>query len=272
MRFDPTGKISFDHIYTQPDPRPYFSALRGLDYCIPEQAKPYFTKLIGEYREASGVAAPTVLDIGCSYGINAALIACDATMDELYAHYTDPAVADADRDTLVARDRELVRARKRLEGQRFIGFDASAPALSYAHAAGFLDDVVNADLESRDPTEDERARLGSADVVISTGCVGYVTEKTIARVAGAHGERKPWMAHFVLRMFPFDSVADALAGLGYETVHVEGVFKQRRFASAEEQSQVLQTLAATGADPYGLEADGWLYARLFISRPRELAR
>jgi SAM-dependent methyltransferase len=265
VRFDTTGKISFDHIYTQPDPRAYFSALRQLDYRIPELAKPYFLKLIREYREVRQVAVPTVLDIGCSYGINAALMRCDATMDELYQHYAG--TDDLSHEDLLARDRELVRARTRLDDVRFAGFDASEKALSYALSAGFLDAGLHADLERADPTPAQRARLVGTDLVISTGCVGYVTEKTITRVARAQ-ERRPWMAHFVLRMFPFDPVADSLAELGYETEAVDGVFKQRRFASAEEQSQVLDTLSSVSVDPAGLEAEGWLYARLYISRPR----
>jgi hypothetical protein len=75
------------------------------------------------------------------------------------------------------------------------------------------------------------------------------------------------MAHFVLRMFPFDPVEHALAGLGYRTVRVEEVFKQRRFASPEEQSLVLDRLSAAGVDARGLEAEGWLYAQLYLSRP-----
>ncbi|MCG8918635.1 class I SAM-dependent methyltransferase [Actinokineospora sp. PR83] len=268
MDLDATGKTSFDHIYTEPDPRAYFSALRGLDYQIPELAKPYFAKLIQEYRQTQGVAVPQVLDIGCSYGINAALLRCDATMDELYTHYTDPAVTALDRDGLLAVDRAMVRSRDQLDGVRFVGFDASAPALAYAHAAGYLEDTVHADLEAGDPTPEQRARLSGTDLVISTGCVGYVTEATLTRVAAAQDGPLPWMAHFVLRMFPYTRVADALSDLGYDTVHVEGAFKQRRFASAEEQAQVLDTIAEAGVDPTGLESEGWLYAELHLSRPR----
>jgi len=68
-------------------------------------------------------------------------------------------------------------------------------------------------------------------------------------------------------MFPFDPVADCLAGYGYETVGYDRVFKQRRFASAQEQALVLGTLAEVGVDSHGLEADGWRYARLFVSCP-----
>jgi carnitine O-acetyltransferase len=46
------------------------------------------------------------------------------------------------------------------------------------------------------------------------------------------------------------------------------VFPQRRFVSAQEQQQVLDTLASVGVDPRGLESEGWLYAELHVSRPR----
>ncbi|MGQ0842225.1 class I SAM-dependent methyltransferase [Actinokineospora sp.] len=267
MRFDATGKVSLDHIYTEPDPRAYFGALRELDYRIPELAKPYFGTLIQEYRKSREVDVPTVLDIGCSYGVNGVLLRCDATMDDLYDRYRGDASA-LDQDRLLARDQEFVRARDS-RNARFVGLDSSLPALSYGLSAGFIDDAVHADLEQRDPTAEQREQLAGTDIVISTGCIGYVTEQTIARVARAPGEHKPWMAHFVLRMFSFDPVADSLADLGYETVPVDRLFPQRRFVSAEEQSLVLDTLSAGGVDPRGLEDDGWFYARLHLSRPRD---
>jgi carnitine O-acetyltransferase len=269
---DATGKVSLDHVYTQPDPRAYFSTLRGLEYRIPQLAKPYFSKVLDECHDRRGTRAPRVLDIGCSYGVNAALLRLDATMDELYDHYCDGATPTLSRDSLLARDRELVRARSGLDGITVVGLDTSYPALSYALAAGFLTDAVHADLEKDDPTEEQRTTLGGSDLVISTGCLGYVTERTIARVVAAHGDRRPWMAHFVLRMFPFDPVAAVLDDAGYETVAPDRVFAQRRFASAAEQSQVLDTLSTVKVDPRGLESDGWLYARLFVSRPRDTPR
>ena len=162
----------------------------------------------------------------------------------------------------------MVRSRDQAEGVRFVGLDTSGEALSYALSAGFLDDAVHADLEQREPTASERRLLGGVDLVFSTGCLGYVTDRTIARVVAANGERKPWMAHFVLRMFPFEPVAQRLAEFGYETVHRQGLFKQRRFATAEEQSTTLDTLVDIGVDPQGLETEGWLYAELYLSRPR----
>jgi SAM-dependent methyltransferase len=266
LRFDATGKVSLDHLYVQDDPRAYFATLGELDYCIPQLAKPYFTKLLEDYREAEHVDVPTVVDVGCSYGVNAALLKCDATLDELYDRYTGTG-ATLGHDELLADDRRFVRARRHVDRARVVGLDSSGPALAYGRAAGLLDDAVHADLERYEPTEAQRRQLAGADLVISTGCLGYVTERTLRRVAEA-ARRLPWMAHFVLRMFPYRPVAACLGELGYETVQVEGVFKQRRFASSQERSLVLDTLSAAGVDPHGLESDGWLYAQLFLSVPR----
>jgi SAM-dependent methyltransferase len=275
VRFDATGKVSLDHIYTQPDPRAYFSVLRPLGYCVPQLAKPYFAKLIKEYRDSQHIAAPKVLDIGCSYGINAALLKYDATMDELYARYDDeksepqsePESEGEIRAALLARDRELSRSRRPAQPIRFVGLDTSGSALSYALEAGFLDDAVHADLEHDELAPRQRDQLAGTDLVISTGCLGYVTERTLTRVIEAQGGRRPWMAHFMLRMFPFDPVDRALSGLGYRTARVDGVFKQRQFASPEEQTLVLDSMSAAGVDARGLEAEGWLYAQLYLSRP-----
>lgn len=270
MRFDATGKVSLDHIYTQPDPRAYFTQLSRLDYCVPQQAKPWFVKLIEEYRESENVAVPKVLDIGCSYGINAALLKYDVSMDALYARYCDDGTGSAPEETsgaLLARDRKLARSHQPARRTRFTGLDTSAAALAYGLEAGFLDDAVHADLERDEPTERQRAQFAGTDLVISTGCIGYVTERTLTRIVRSMGEHRPWMAHFVLRMFPFDPVERALAELGYSTIRVDEVFKQRRFASEQEQALVLETMKEAGVDARGLESEGWLYAQLHLSRP-----
>ncbi|MEU6580379.1 class I SAM-dependent methyltransferase [Nocardia sp. NPDC046763] len=261
-----TGKASFDDIYDRPDPRDYYARMAELDYQIPELAKPHFQRLLAEFRSATGIATPTVLDIGCSYGVNAALLRLDTTMTDLAERYRGRDTDDT--ATLIDRDQRLLRTHDQLPGVRFIGMDASRPALDYATAAGFLQDAVHADLESADPTEAQRHALAVADLIISTGCVGYITENTLLRVARAHGGKLPWMAHFVLRMFSFDPIAAHLETLGYRTERAPGVFRQRRFASPDEQARVLNTLSDSGIDPTGGESDGWLYAELYLSRPK----
>jgi SAM-dependent methyltransferase len=265
MRFDRTGKVDFGRIYTQPDPRAYFTTLRALDYRIPQHAAPYFRQLINRYRLSRGVPVPTVLDVGCSYGINAGLYRRRVGIDELYDHYDG---YTGSRTALIEHDRNLVGAGA--HDVRWVGLDTSRPALAYAVETGLLDAAVHADLEAAEPTAQESAILGSADLVVSTGCLGYVTDRTLLRIVSANPERQPWMAHFVLRMFPFDSIAGRLSELGYCTVMLDGTFRQRRFASAEEQHQMLQAMGRAGVDPDGVETDGWLYARLYVSRPPDI--
>lgn len=268
MRFDATGKVTLDHIYDRPDPRAYFRELRKLGYCVPQQAKPYFAKLIEACRDTRGVTVPKVLDIGCSYGINAALLKYDVTMDALYARYCgEHPDGVPGLEALVAHDRELARSHTPARAVRFVGLDTSANALAYALRTGFLDDAVHADLEESVPSPQQAAQFAGTDLVISTGCIGYVTERTLTRIVRSMGEHRPWMAHFVLRMFPFDPVERALEELGYSTVCVDDVFPQRRFASPQEQTRVLETMKEAGVDADGLEADGWLHARLYLSRP-----
>jgi hypothetical protein len=261
-RHDETGKVSFDHIYAADDPRPYFRTLRRYGYAIPELARPHFARLVEEYRAVRGDAVPTVLDVGCSYGVNAALLRCDVTLAELYDRY---GAAAGPRGSLAAADRELVAARRRQPAVRVVGLDTSVPALAYGVDAGFLDDAVAADLEAGELTERQRDQLAGVGLVVSTGCIGYVTEKTLLRVVDAAG-RPPWMAHFCLRMYPYDTIAGHLEDLGYETAVVGEPLRQRRFASVREQELVLGRLAELGVAEAG-EAGGWLYARLHISRP-----
>ncbi|EXG82889.1 class I SAM-dependent methyltransferase [Cryptosporangium arvum] len=265
MTSDETGKVSFDHIYSRPDPRPFFRTLREFEYGIPGVAAPRFARLFAEYRAARDVATPRVLDLGCSYGVNAALLRCDVTLAELYDRYT---AVGGTRAALLAADRALVRSRPRPERAWFTGLDPSAPALEYAVAAGFLDDAVHADLEAGEPEEAQRARIAGTDLVISTGCIGYVTEKTLLRIVDAAGDRRPWMAHYCLRMFPYDAIAGHLDDLGYDTAPIGEPVRQRRFATADERSSVLDRLSELGVDPAGRETDGWFYAQLHISRPR----
>ena len=76
------GKVSMDHIYDNPDPRTYFRELKGLDYGLPGIAKHIVQELIS-YLQGSREEAIDILDVGCSYGVNAALLKHDMSMTDL---------------------------------------------------------------------------------------------------------------------------------------------------------------------------------------------
>jgi len=270
FEYDEIGKIDLTNIYDRPDPRSYYATLRRLEYIIPETAKPVFQHVIDAYRQSRNKDKIRIVDVGCSYGINAALLKGDLEMEHLYSLYAPEVTANAKRNQLLVRDQRLLDDVVKDADLEVVGLDASANAIKYAVEANLLDDGVAADLEVGRPSPEVAAVLDDADLVISTGCIGYVGESTVRQILNVNAPKKPWMAHLVLRMFPFTEIEEVLEDFGYVTEKVESqTFLQRRFASKQEKEHVLERLSGLGIDPQGLESEGWYHAEAFISRPAE---
>ena len=261
------SKANFDNIYDQPDPRGYFSVLGALDYMIPDVAEPIIRQILAARYKRTGTNA-TVLDLGCSYGINAAVHRFPLSVRVLRRRYANPEMAALSADDLARLDRNYYASWPQIGAARFIGLDVSAPAVRYAVAVGLLDAGVVANLESGEPSPQDRQTLRRANVVLSTGCVGYVTERTFTSVLDCADEA-PWVVSFVLRMFPYEPIAAALAKRGLVTEKLAGAtFVQRRFRDVKEFTDCLTTLEKLNIDTKGLEAEGRFQAELFLSRPR----
>ena len=215
-----------------------------------------------------------LIDLGCSYGVNAALLKYDLSMDELYERYASKWARRLSEKAVKDQDRAFLKAVGPREDLSVVGLDVSQPAVAYGKSVGLLDQAVASDLESdRAPRKDAVNALTGADLMISTGCVGYVGEKTFARLLEISAGSRPWLANFVLRMFPFDEIEDCLSGFGYETEKLERrLFRQRRFVNADERGEVLDSLDSLDIDVSGREEEGWYYADFYLSRPKEEAK
>ncbi|MCB1509745.1 MAG: class I SAM-dependent methyltransferase [Hyphomicrobiaceae bacterium] len=264
------AKANMDGIYDQPDPRAYFRQLSKLDYAIPGEAKPVIQQLIRHLDNQSD-GTVRILDVGCSYGINAALLKYDLTMPELYAHWSQALMDNAAAEAVIANDRGYFEHLHPAADIEVIGLDVAENALAYAADVGLLDEALAVNLEAEPLPTGAKQELAEVDLLLSTGCVGYVTERTFNRLLPAIDKgRRPWLANFVLRMFPFAPIENALAERGYVTEKLEGeTFTQRRFASKDEQTHAMERLAQRGIDTRGLEADGQLIAEFYLSRPPE---
>ena len=262
------AKANMDHIYDQSDPRAYFRELKKLDYAIPGNAKPIFQNLIRHLQRRENDTVH-VLDLGCSYGVNAALLKHDLSMDELYEHWGQKKLADAVPEEVVAYDRRFFADLGEPEDIEVIGLDQAENAISFAEEVGLLDEALTINLETEPLSASAKEELAPVDLVTSTGCVGYLTEKSFDRLLPAVTQsRPPWIANFVLRLFPFDGIEETLDDWGYVTERLESqTFIQRRFASTDEQEQVLEQLRDRGIDPTGKEAEGHLLAEFYLSRP-----
>jgi len=265
------SKANFDAIYKYPDPREYFRVLCGLDYIIPDLAKNIFRSLISACVRERG-SRVTVLDLGCSYGINAALIRYPLDLHRLAQRYTSPEMHVLPVPRLAELDWHYFRSWPEQVDASFVGVDTSEEAVTYAINAGLLDAAVTSNLEIGSLTDRESAALRDIDIIISTGCVGYVGERTFQRILQAQPSGKaPWVVSFVLRMFSYDTIASELRRFGLVTEKLEGVtFVQRRFHSEDEFKSTLAALKDREIDPRGKEADGLFHAELFVSRPKEV--
>ena len=256
------SKADFTTIYGQPDPRAYFRTLRPLEYQVPQRARPVIETVL----EASG--SRTVLDVCCSYGINAALLRLDVDLDTLGARAADPTRADLDPESVITSDGAFHASHLRRPDLAVLGLDASAPAVDYGVRTGLLAAGWAEDLEAAEPSPSLVAGLAGVGLVVCTGGVGYVGHETFARILGAVGSPEDlWLAVFVLRVFDYAEIAAVYEPYGLVTEKLPGTFPQRRFADADEQTAAIHDVRARGLDPAGREAAGWYHADCWVTRP-----
>jgi len=185
------NKAVFDEIYTQRDPRAYFSLLGALDYMIPDVAEPVIRQILAAWATSHG-REPVVLDVGCSYGINAAVQRYPLGFNDLRHRYSRREVMALPAQDVIELDRAFYSGWPEICGTRFLGLDVSAPAIAYARKVGLIDHGVVANLETDALRGEDAAMLGKADVILSTGAVGYVTERTFTSLIDAAGT-SPWV-------------------------------------------------------------------------------
>ncbi len=194
---DDSGKVDLHRIYDQPDPRDYYQTLGNLDYRIPAAAEPIFRAVIAAERTFRKVPDLTALDVGCSYGVNAAILKHGCALADLFAFYGPSVVARLPRAELIARDRGFFKNCVSDDDLTVIGLDAAARPVDYAVQTHVMDAGVVADLEARAPDDEEAAHLADVDLVISTGAIGYVGAPTFTHILD-HARKAPWFALFAL--------------------------------------------------------------------------
>ncbi|MFD5438472.1 hypothetical protein ACFWJ4_40780 [Kitasatospora sp. NPDC127067] len=262
------GKADFSGIYDCPDPRHYFATLHRFDYQVPHHGQAVFRTLATALRRLHPERTPlTVVDLCCSYGINAALLNHRVRLADLYARYASPRLAALSARHLAADDRAFFTDRRRPEAARVTGIDAAARATVYAHMTGLLEHAFAENLEVTEPSPALRLALAETDLITVTGGVGYVYTGTFTQLL-ACTPNPPWVAAFVLRTVPYQPIADLLArsGLVTEKLH-NRTFRQRHFIGNAERQATFAALAANGLHPAGKEADGYYHTDLYLSRP-----
>ncbi|MGV9885277.1 hypothetical protein [Streptomyces sp. NPDC003006] len=264
-----SGKTRFDDIYDQPDPRAYFRTLAPYAYEIPHHAQEVFRRTRELRSRVPGAEGPvTVLDVCCSYGINAALLNHDLTLADLYAHYTSAGTAALTAHELVQCDKEFYASRRRADATPVIGLDAAANATRYALEVGLLDEAYAEDLERHPPSSGLCRAVARTGLITVTGGIGYISHRTFDALLDC-ALTQVWVSAFVLRTVPYRRIAVTLAAHGLHTVSEPSrTYPQRLFTSPEEQRDAVRQVILAGEDPAGHESEGRYHTRLHESRPR----
>ena len=267
---DKSGKASFGHIYDRQDPREYFKTLGTMDYRIPDHGQRLFGALVGLQREASEDPV-NVVDVCCSYGINAALLKHDVTLDDLYERYCSEELGTLSADELAQGDAAYYAERVREAAPRVTGLDVAENAVSYALKTGLLDAGATEDLERDRPSETLRRAVSDASLFTVSGGIGYVSERTFDALLGCvDGGPPPWVAALALRWVSYEGISGVLDGYGLVTEKLEGhTFEQRSFADDAEREYVCRELRGMGVDTGGKEDEGSYHAEFYLSRPAE---
>ncbi|KAF4995635.1 hypothetical protein FGRMN_5027 [Fusarium graminum] len=256
-------KASFTDIYNNQDPRAYLTTLLPLEYTIPQQVLPFSQRLHQLCRQ--GKDASAILDVCCSYGINGGLLKHDLNFDTWKAHYKDLKLSP---EKQVLADRKFFTARARSSKPVVFGLDKAENAIRYALEAGLMDAGWAEDLELHDPSPDLVKALKDVSLIICTGGASYVGSRTFGRIMAAVNTDEVWVVSTVIRMIPYDDIADKLREHGLVTEKLPGVvLRQRRFASVQEQYDIVAKVEARGFDPTDFECQGYLCAEVFLSRP-----
>jgi len=264
----PHGKAVFDDIYNGPDARAYYKELGSLGYEIPQHAAQVFGPLVRQCSELNGTDTATVLDVCCSYGVGAALLKSDLTLDDLYAHYAEHESGKTPSDELARADTKLLEEHRLLDAPRVIGLDIADQAIKYAVRAGLLDEGVAENLEESDPSPRLVELLSDVDLITTTGGVGYVTESTFERLFN-YTSGEPWVAAFCLGIYDFAPIADLLSERDFITERAGRTFRQRRFVDVAEQEWAIGELASRGRSMTSSESEYGFYADFYLARPAE---
>mgnify|MGYP005840485137 CR=1 FL=1 len=262
----------FDDTYDLPDCRGWFRMMDALGYRHQHFAAQLFRHAQAELARLRGRAEPRVVDFACGYGIVAALMRFDVTLEEVLARYRDARFDDATPEQVIAWDRAWLGPRRRTDlAAHITGIDVAANAVAYAQATGILDAGFAEDLDSADPSPELAAALAGTDLIVEAGSVAHLMPRTLDRLLGAAGTRKPWVLTSPTRGNDRPAALDVFRAHGLTVASLPvPPFVHRRFESADEQARGIANARAAGhTDTDLFEATGHFHAQAILAHPSD---
>lgn len=266
-------KANFDEVYQAPTPHAYFAEMNRIEYAIGSEARPFFLAAVNLMRRQYQNKFPIrMLDLGCSYGVGSALVKYGFSFAEIADFFGNHEAKDYRQ--CVKDTREWLAEAGPAKPISCVGADSSAKTIKFASDSGLLDGGIVQDLEQDQRlTPEECALMQKCNLLICTGAIGYVGERTVSAILQQLGKDQPlphgpYSVVTILRMFDSEPIKKSFGEHGYKFAAVPDVhLRQRRFHDEKEQAATIPLVRERGLDPGGLEADGYLYADLFVAAP-----
>ena len=265
-------KKDFTDIYTQNSPVEYLKEMDRLEYSISDSTKPLYNSVIEQLEET--LSRPiNVLDLGSSYGINSSLMKYNLTMSELNDFFLN-GTEHTKKET-----KQFYEECTSNDNMNFYQIDISEEALKFSEEMNLCERGMNVDLEAEKLNLLES--LPKMDIVIATGCIGYIGYKAFLNLLRVIKNRQsnsfeseteyvaPIFAFSVLRMFDMKDIEEAFETYGYSIVKSDiKPILQRNFSDPKEKAQTVSLLHHMGIDTKKYEDDGNFYADFYIAKSK----
>ncbi len=264
-------KKDFTDIYTQKFPDDYLEEMKRLHYRISDKTKPLYLSL-AEHLIKKLSRPINILDIGSSYGINSALMKYDLEMSDLDDFFLQ------EESTSLEQSRQFFEKIPSNDNLNFYQVDISDRALQFSEDVKLCKKGICVNLETESLPIKE---IPSFDMVIATGCIGYIGYKAISNIFELIKKQqakysqsdmdKPIFAFSVLRMFDMEKIQQTFDYYGYSLVRTDlDPIRQRRFSDSDERRETISLLNSKGIDEKGFEDDGHFYAHFYFASPKRL--
>ncbi len=263
-------KKDFTDVYMQDSPYNYLKTMRDVEYRIPNETKPLYLSIVDQLY--SQLKRPlNILDIGSSYGINSALMTFDLTMEDLDAFFlkSDKPPSREESEEFFSKQ---PKKDKRLN---FYQIDISSPALKFSEDVGLCKGSLCVNLETETPKIPNN--FVPIDMVIATGCVGYIGYKAFSRLFeffqqennGSEMNSMPVFAFSLMRLFPIEKIQKTFEHYDFSLMKSKITpIPQRHFYSEDEKNNTVAILKERGIKTEELEDKGYYYADFYVGNPK----
>ncbi|MFL2433592.1 MAG: hypothetical protein ACJ0H0_01680 [Vicinamibacterales bacterium] len=267
-------KASFNSIYSEPTPHHYLRRMLALDYKMADQMKSYLSATVDMVTDFQSTAM--VLDVGCSYGISAALLKTGCSYRDLTEFYLQE--ASSEYDGCVVSTQRWLETHATRQNVKVVGLDSSAPAIKFAVSSHMIDEGIARNLEEENSklTDDEARLIRECNVLMSTGAIGYVTEKTLDVVLDEFDKNSTFKPRgggvvlmSVLELFDLVPIEKVFTNHGYLFRKLPIRIPQRRFVDEEERNGILETLKQRNTLTDAQRSEHQMFANLCIAAKPE---